>query len=65
MVSSKVLAAMEFHACNEANNGECSECEWGNIPIIIMVGDDYQLPPIEPGMAHAMEKDYVEKVLGA
>ena len=64
MVSSKILAAMEFRARQCANNGRCQSNDWGNIPIILLVGDDFQLPSIDSGMIYSMEQKYVEEICG-
>jgi hypothetical protein len=63
MISSKVLAAMEYRARKCANNGECENCDWGNIPIVILVGDDYQLPSIDSGMTYSVEESFVTGIL--
>ena len=49
MVSSEVLSVMENNARQTAHGGLGAECDWGGIPIVIFVGDDYQLPSIESG----------------
>jgi energy-coupling factor transporter ATP-binding protein EcfA2 len=63
MISSEVMASMEHRARHCANNGLCSNQEWGNIPIVILVGDDYQIPPVQQGMVHSMEKHYEEQIM--
>ena len=63
MISSETIAHMEYRARHCANKGICVNKEWGNIPIVILVGDDYQIPPIKQGMVHRMEQHYVEEIL--
>ena len=36
-------------------NGEMSQESWGNLPVLILVGDDYQLPGVAPGAFDAFE----------
>ena len=36
-------------------NGEMSDKSWGNLPVLILVGDDYQLPGVAPGAFDAFE----------
>jgi hypothetical protein len=64
MVSSEVLAMMEYRARLGVNNGNNMNNSWGNIPIIILVGDDYQLPSVQSGMLHSVEREYTEYTLG-
>ena len=63
MISSEVLAAMEYRARHCGNIGRCSNQDWGNIPIILLVGDDYQLPSVKDGMFHSMEQQYFQNIL--
>jgi hypothetical protein len=49
MVSAKVLGMMEQYSRQAAYNGQNSELAWGGIPIILVIGDDYQLPSIDEG----------------
>ena len=52
MVSSNVLAIAE-NACSKTmfkgRYSEVAKISWGGVPILLLVGDDYQLPPIESG----------------
>ena len=36
-------------------NGEMAEKSWGNLPVLVLVGDDYQLPGVAPGAFDAFE----------
>ena len=49
LMSSKLLARMEYNIRHATNNGRNANFSWGNIPVVLLVGDDYQLPPVEPG----------------
>ena len=49
MLQSELLAVMESYARQTAHSGLNHSKPWGNIPIILLVGDDYQLPPIHKG----------------
>jgi ATP-dependent exoDNAse (exonuclease V) alpha subunit len=49
MISQNVLGAAEMNISSTAHNfGHDSE-DWGGIPVVVIFGDDYQLPSIEPG----------------
>ena len=49
MVSAQVMGMMEQHSRQAAFNGQNSQLDWGGIPIILVIGDDYQLPSIDEG----------------
>ena len=49
MVSSLILGTMESFCRQAAFNGTNRHLKWGGLPIVILVGDDYQLPPIDEG----------------
>jgi hypothetical protein len=49
LLSSTVIGRMEYNCRHAVNNGYNKDLSWGNIPIVLLIGDDYQLPPIEPG----------------
>jgi GTPase SAR1 family protein len=55
MLSSAVLAMMEHHCKLGAYRGQKCDQEWGGIPIVILVGDDYQLPSIDCGAIHIFD----------
>lgn len=44
-----------------AHGGKNKDHPWGGIPIIILVGDDYQLPPIMPGAFYALDPTKLER----
>ena len=50
LLSSKLLARMELNARLGAFKGANDNISWGNIPIVLLVGDDYQLPSIDNGV---------------
>jgi hypothetical protein len=56
MVSSGNLCMMEYHSRFGVYRGQQSDQLWGGIPLIIMVGDDFQLPSVEKGMLHIFDK---------
>ena len=47
MLSSVVLGAAEQNAALTAHGGVHQEDDWGGIPVVILVGDDFQIPPVE------------------
>jgi hypothetical protein len=49
MMSAELLGMMEHYARMTAHKGANNGKEWGGIPIVILVGDDFQLPSIDPG----------------
>jgi ATP-dependent exoDNAse (exonuclease V) alpha subunit len=55
MLSSAVLAMMEHHCKLGAYRGQKCDQTWGGIPIVILVGDDYQLPSIDYGAIHIFD----------
>ena len=49
MISLKLLSQMHFISKMYAHKGFFQEKSWGGIPIVILIGDDYQLPSVEFG----------------
>ena len=50
MISSEILGAAARNCKETAHGGVNHELSWGGIPVVIVVGDDHQLPPVEkPG----------------
>lgn len=45
---------MESYARQTVHNGLSPDKPWGGCPIVILVGDDYQLPPVMPGAFDAL-----------
>lgn len=54
MIDATVLGAVEQYCRQFANNQRMKSKSWGGIPIVMLVGDDYQLPSVEPGALYAM-----------
>ena len=55
MISSEILATMERYSRLTFHKAQDQHKLWGNIPLLIFVGDDYQLPPIMPGAFDAID----------
>jgi hypothetical protein len=49
MISQNVLGAAEMNISSTAHNFGHESEDWGGIPVVVIFGDDYQLPSIEPG----------------
>src|SRR5687768_9660516 len=49
MVSSLLLGTMEDYCRQAAFKGANNKLTWGGLLMVILVGDDYQLPPIDEG----------------
>ena len=49
MLQSELLGVMEAYSRLTVHGGLNHDKPWGHIPIILLVGDDYQLPPIHKG----------------
>ena len=49
MISAKDMSMIETYAKQVLHQGMHKKSFFGNIPVILLVGDDYQLPPIMPG----------------
>ena len=52
-----VLGLIKQYAQQSAHGGRNKKEAWGGIPIVILVGDDYQLPPIMPWAFYALCPD--------
>ena len=48
MLDARILGLMQSHTNMTARRGEHSGCQegWGGIPIVMLVGDDFQLPSV-------------------
>lgn len=46
MISSELLGACERNLSDTVYGGTCGDKEFGGIPVVILVGDDNQLPPV-------------------
>jgi PIF1-like helicase len=63
LVSSRLLGTAESMA-SETMHGGCyhQDESWGGVPVVIMVGDDYQLPGIGEGAFTALYNRYGSKM---
>ncbi len=57
LVAASDLGTMESTARECAFNGRHKDKPWGNIPIVLLIGDDFQLPSIEPGATFVFDLD--------
>ena len=55
MVSSELFATLESYAASSFHQGLNHNDPWGNVPLLLLVGDDYQLPPILSGAFDALD----------
>ena len=56
MIPAKLLGTMEAYCRQAAFQGTNSHIGWGGMPSVILVGDDYQLPPIKKGAFYCYEE---------
>ena len=49
LISSDLLATTEKYARNTFHKGMNTNHSWGKLPLFLLVGDDFQLPPIQSG----------------
>lgn len=56
MVLALLLGTMEAYCRQAAFKGTKRHLSWGGLPMVILVGDDYQLPPINKGAFYCLEK---------
>ena len=54
LLSSELLSKVEWYARKTFHNALNTDILWGKVPILILVGDDFQLPPITPGAFECM-----------
>ena len=54
MVSALLLGTMEAYCRQAAFKGTNNHLSWGGLPMVILVGDDYQLPPIDEGAFYCL-----------
>ena len=52
MLSALLLGTMEDYCRQAAFKGSNNKERWGRLPMVILVGDDYQLPSIDEGAFH-------------
>jgi AAA domain len=53
MIEADKLGLVKYYM-EECAHGGCTNKDWGGIPNVILVGDDYQLPAIGPGAFNAI-----------
>ena len=49
MLSSEILGACDRNLKQTLYDGVCDNHDFGGIPIVLLLGDDYQLPPVVIG----------------
>lgn len=49
MLEAKIVGLMEKRCRTYAYGGQCKNLPWGGIPVVLFVGDDFQLPSIKAG----------------
>ena len=62
MIEACNLGAMESYLRQSLQGGFHQQQPWGGMPIVALVGDDYQLPSVNPGAFYCFA-DYVPKGL--
>lgn len=55
LLSANVLGAAEHIISKTIHGGHNPSISWGGLPVVVLFGDDYQLPPIRKGVFHAHE----------
>ena len=50
LLSSATLGGMEANASKVVHGGSHSNEDWGGIPVVIIMGDDRQIPPVRTGL---------------
>ena len=66
MLSSELLGACERNVKQTMYDGVCDNHDFGGIPIVLLLGDDYQLPPVVigskgKGAFYVFQKDSTSK----
>ena len=56
MLSASVLGTMKAYCQQAAFQGNKSLLSWGGLPMVILVGDNHQLPAINPGAFYCLEQ---------
>jgi len=52
MISLHVLGKAECAISQSTRHGHFSHQSWGGLPIVVLIGDDMQLPSVSPGTSH-------------
>jgi hypothetical protein len=66
LLSCEVLGAAEKHLSMTMHGGTHESEDWGGLPIVVLIGDDYQLPPpsgISKGAFHTVAEDIHSSLL--
>jgi hypothetical protein len=58
LVSMELLGSAKRNVQNSAHGGTNRDRDWGGIPIVIALGDDHQLPSINPGATSILVQNY-------
>jgi hypothetical protein len=53
LLSAHILTVMEAYTRSTMHGGHKENQDWGGIPIVILIGDDYQLPAVEKPASNA------------
>jgi PIF1-like helicase len=61
MLDATVLGIIKHYMQLCAHGGRNGAHPWGGIPLIILVGDDFQLPPIMAGAFYALDPSKLER----
>ena len=56
------LGIIENNCRNYAFKGRNKHLSFGGIPFVIVIGDDFQLPPVDPDAFHALESKIPSKI---
>ena len=59
-LSSNLLSRMHSYASKTFHKGQNEGSIWGNVPIVLLVGDDFQLPSIDTGAFDALISNVTE-----
>ena len=56
MLDATILGTIKHYMQQCGHGGKKTDHPWGGIPLVILVGDDFQLPSIMPGAFYALHK---------
>ena len=62
LLTSKLLGNVEQQLSETLYQGTMKDSSWGNLPILILVGDDYQLPGVTEGALKALTSRTTQKM---
>lgn len=69
MLDASIIGRMERYCRKYAYNGRNDKKRWGGIPFVILVGDDFQLPPVSfpvgYGAFHSVDQETRYKIQAA